>query len=130
MGDHALEYMTGGEALVLGGTGRNVAAGMSGGLAWVLDLDAARVNTELVDPVPLTDSDVDRVETLLRRHVDMTGSAVAQRLLDAGAPAWRERFTKLLPRDYARVLAARADAEAAGLGEDETVRTMMEAAHG
>ncbi len=130
VGDHALEYMTGGEALVLGGTGRNVAAGMSGGLAWVLDLDAARVNTELVDPVPLTDSDVDRVETLLRRHVDMTGSAVAQRLLDAGAPAWRERFTKLLPRDYARVLAARADAEAAGLGEDETVRTMMEAAHG
>ncbi len=130
VGDHALEYMTGGEALVLGGTGRNVAAGMSGGLAWVLDLDAARVNTELVDPVPLTDSDVDRVETLLRRHVDMTGSAVAQRLLDAGAPAWRERFTKLLPRDYARVLAARADAEAAGLGEAETVRTMMEAAHG
>ena len=60
----------------------------------------------------------------------MTGSTVAQQLLDAGAPAWRERFTKLLPRDYARVLAARADAEAAGLPETETIRTMMEASHG
>ncbi len=130
VGDHACEYMTGGEALILGPTGRNVGAGMSGGLAWILDLDRDRLNTELVDAAELTDSDVDRIETLLRRHVDMTGSAVAQRLLDSGAPAWRGRFTKLLPRDYARVLAARADAEAAGLSTDETVAKMMEAAHG
>ena len=130
VGDHACEYMTGGEALILGPTGRNVGAGMSGGLAWVLDLVRDRVNTELVDAVDITDSDVDRIETLLARHVDMTGSAVAQRLLDAGAPAWRGRFTKLLPRDYARVLAAREDAEAAGLSADETVERMMEAAHG
>ena len=103
---------------------------MSGGLAWVLDLNRDRVNNELVDPTDLTDSDVDRIETLLRRHVDMTGSAVAQRLLDEGSQAWRGRFTKLLPRDYARVLAARADAEAAGLSTEDTVTKMMEAAHG
>ncbi len=130
VGDHACEYMTGGEALILGRTGRNVAAGMSGGLAWVLDLNRARLNTELVDAWPLTDSDVDRIETLLRRHVAMTGSAVAQRLLDAGAASWRGRFSKLVPRDFARVLAARADAEAAGLSEEETVSKMMEATHG
>ena len=128
VGDHALEYMTGGEAVILGPTGRNLAAGMSGGTAWVLDLDPALVNTELVDTLPLGDSDADRVETLLRRHVDMTGSTVAQALLDSGT--WRERFTTLLPRDYARVLAARAQAEAANLDEQETVRMMMEASHG
>ncbi|MFT3877990.1 MAG: glutamate synthase large subunit [Propioniciclava sp.] len=130
VGDHACEYMTGGEALILGRTGRNVAAGMSGGLAWVLDLNTDRLNTELVDAWPLTDSDVDRIETLLRRHVAMTGSAVAQRLLDGGTDSWRGRFSKLLPRDFARVLAARADAEAAGLSDEETVTKMMEAAHG
>ncbi|MFP5416139.1 MAG: glutamate synthase large subunit [Actinomycetes bacterium] len=130
VGDHACEYMTGGEALILGPTGRNVAAGMSGGIAWVLDLVRARLNTEMVDAVDLTDSDVDRIETLLRRHVAETGSAVAQRLLDAGAAAWRRRFTKVLPRDYARVIAARAQAEADGLGEEETIDKMMEAAHG
>ncbi len=130
VGDHACEYMTGGEALILGRTGRNVAAGMSGGVAWILDLDAGRLNTELVDPVPLTDADADRIATLLRRHAEQTGSTVARGLLDAGAASWRERFTKIVPRDYARVLAARADAEASGLSETETVERMMEAAHG
>lgn len=130
VGDHACEYMTGGEVLILGPTGRNVAAGMSGGLAWVLDLDAGRLNTELVDAAGLTDPDVDRIETLLRRHFEMTGSAVARRLLDGGAEAWRGRFTKVLPRDYARVLDARARAQASGLGEEETMTMMREAVHG
>lgn len=130
VGDHGCEYMTGGEALVLGPTGRNFAAGMSGGVAWVLDLDPGRLNTELVDPLELTDADCARIAELLHWHVAETGSAVAQRLLDAGEAAWRGRFTRVLPRDYARVLAARADAEAAGLSESDTVEKMMEAAHG
>jgi len=130
VGDHACEYMTGGEALILGGTGRNVAAGMSGGVAWVLDLNEHRLNPELVDAEALTDADVSRIAELLGRHVAETGSTVASALLDAGADAWRGRFTKVLPRDYARVLRARAEAEAAGLGEEETVSKMMEAAHG
>ena len=130
VGDHACEYMTGGEALIIGPTGRNVGAGMSGGVAWVLDLNTARVNTELVDAVALTEPDVARVRELLAKHVAETDSPVAQRLLDAGPDAVAQRFTKLLPRDYARVLAARADAEAAGLSEEETVAKMMEATHG
>jgi len=130
VGDHACEYMTGGEALVLGPTGRNVAAGMSGGVAWLLDLDPDRLNTELADPVALTEADLDRVTELLVRHRDETGSPVAQRLLDAGRADLARRFTKVLPRDYARVLAAREDAEASGLDEETTVKLMMEAAHG
>ena len=130
VGDHGCEYMTGGEALVIGSTGRNFAAGMSGGIAWVLDLDLGRLNTEMVDPVELTEMDVDRVTELLRRHVAETGSTRATELLDAGREAVAERFTKVLPRDYARVLTARADAEAAGLSEQETIEKMMEAAHG
>lgn len=129
VGDHACEYMTGGEALICGPTGRNIAAGMSGGVAWILDLDQDRLNTEMVDAVPLDPDDLARVATLLRRHLAETGSAVAERLLaDPGALA--TRFTKVLPRDYARILRARAEAEARGLGDDETVAMMMEASHG
>jgi glutamate synthase (NADPH/NADH) large chain len=129
VGDHACEYMTGGEALICGPTGRNIAAGMSGGVAWILDLDQDRLNTEMVDAVPLDPDDLARVATLLRRHLAETGSAVAERLLaDPGALA--TRFTKVLPRDYARILRARAEAEARGLGGDETVAMMMEASHG
>ena len=130
VGDHAAEYMTGGEALILGPTGRNVAAGMSGGVVWVLDLDLALLNTELADPVPLSDADLDRVTVLLTRHRDETGSPVAANLLAAGRDELARRLTKVLPRDYARVLAARADAEAAGLDSETTVKLMMEAAHG
>ena len=81
VGDHACEYMTGGRVLILGPTGRNVAAGMSGGVAYVLDLDADRVNTELVDLDPLRESDEKVVHDLLVRHRQWTGSAVAAGLL-------------------------------------------------
>ncbi|WP_040162569.1 glutamate synthase large subunit [Nigerium massiliense] len=130
VGDHACEYMTGGEALILGPTGRNVAAGMSGGLAWILDLNRDLLNTEMVDAVELTDLDVRRVTELLGRHAEQTGSPVAQKLLDAGEDALRTRFTKVLPRDFARIMDARDSAEAEGLGEDEITARMMEAAHG
>ncbi len=132
VGDHGCEYMTGGTVLVLGPTGRNFAAGMSGGVAYVLDMDHRRLNTELVDPRPLDAADVARVRGLLQQHAYETGSAVAGRLLDGEAvdSVIGERFTKVLPRDYARVLAARTEAEANGLDDDATTLMMMEATRG
>ena len=130
VGDHACEYMTGGEVLIIGPTGRNIAAGMSGGVAWVLDLMPERLNSELVDALPLEADDVSRVRALLGRHAEETGSAVAERLLALSDDELRDRFTMLMPRDYARVLKARADAELAGLDEETTVKLMMEASHG
>ncbi|GAB3623220.1 glutamate synthase large subunit [Mariniluteicoccus endophyticus] len=129
VGDHACEYMTGGRVLVIGGTGRNFAAGMSGGVAYVTDLVEDNLNRELVDVVEMTDDDIAQVSDLLRRHHEETGSASAKRLLDSGAEGLRTQVTKVLPRDYARVLAARAEAEAEGLDEATTTARMMEAAH-
>ena len=125
-GDHACEYMTGGRVLILGATGRNVAAGMSGGVAHVLDLNAARVNTEMVDLEAVDDADWDLIRTLLRRHQEETGSTVAGALLDAG-DAGRARFTTVMPRDYKRVLQAKARAEAEGR---DVLTAIMEATHG
>jgi glutamate synthase (NADPH/NADH) large chain len=103
---------------------------MSGGRAWVLDLDRPRLNTELVDPLPLAADDVGRVRALLGEHRDETGSAVAARLLTLADAELAARFTLLLPRDYARVLRARDEALAAGLDEAATTEKMMEASHG
>ncbi len=130
VGDHACEYMTGGEALVIGPTGRNFAAGMSGGLAYVLDLNKKRLNTEMVDPIKLDALDVTRVRDLLAQHGEETGSPVARRLLELTDAELTKRFTKVVPRDFARVMRARAEAEAAGLDEAEATNKMMEAAHG
>ncbi len=131
VGDHGCEYMTGGTVLVLGGIGRNFAAGMSGGVAYVLDLPVERVNTELVDVQPLRPSDLDVVATLLRQHADETGSAVAQRLL-ADWPAPSQRLSLVLPRDYQRVLDVRSAAQAEGLDldGDQVWNRIMEASRG
>jgi glutamate synthase (NADPH/NADH) large chain len=115
--------------VVLGGTGRNVAAGMSGGIAYFLDLDTSLLNTEMVDAMDLTEADREQVRSLVNRHLEETGSAVAQGLL-ADWPNVVRRFTKVLPRDYARVLAARDQAEREGLDEAATTTRMMDAAHG
>ncbi|GAA0954569.1 glutamate synthase large subunit [Kribbella koreensis] len=126
VGDHACEYMTGGRVVVIGATGRNFAAGMSGGVAHVLDLDPALVNPELVDLLPLTEAESELLHDLVRRHHEETGSERAEKLLgDWTASA--ARFTTVMPRDYARVLAAKAAAERDGLDEDATTRAMMEA---
>ena len=130
VGDHACEYMTGGEALILGPTGRNLAAGMSGGTAWVLDLDPAMLNTDMADPVQITDQGLTRVRELLACHLDRTGSAVAARLLELTDDELRPRLTMLVPRDYARVLAAKQEAQAQGLSDEEVTDAMMEASHG
>ncbi|CAQ02103.1 glutamate synthase large subunit [Clavibacter sepedonicus] len=125
VGDHALEYMTGGLALVLGGTGRNIGAGMSGGTAYVIDLDRDRINTDALasgelELHPLGSADAEIVLDLLRRHLAETGSTVAERLL-AEPETSMERFTKILPRDYAAVLATRQTAVDEGLDPDGDV---------
>ncbi|NUR56509.1 MAG: glutamate synthase subunit alpha, partial [Acidobacteria bacterium] len=115
VGDHGCEYMTGGRVVVLGKTGRNFAAGMSGGIAYVLDADGAfprRCNRELVDLDPLDSADDEAVlRELLERHLEHTGSAVAARVL-ATWPQVIADFVKVMPRDYKRVLAGQAAAQA------------------
>ncbi|WP_228545716.1 glutamate synthase large subunit [Microcella flavibacter] len=125
VGDHALEYMTGGTALIIGGTGRNLGAGMSGGTAYVLDLERERVNTQALatgelELGPLDAEDRVVVADLLRRHHDETGSAVAERLLAEGSAAL-DRIVKVLPRDFAAVLATRQTALDEGLDPDGDV---------
>ena len=103
---------------------------MSGGVAWVLDLRTDRLNTELVDAVPLSADDLIEVSNLLARHAELTGSTIARELLDGGPELIAQRLTTVLPRDYAKVLRAQAEARAAGLDEAATTELMMEAAHG
>ena len=113
VGDHALEYMTGGVAVILGPTGRNLGAGMSGGIAYVLDLDPERVNTEMIDLDSLGTEDYERLQGVLARHAEETDSSVARALL-ADWPASARRFTLIMPRDYKRVLRLAAEAEQKG----------------
>ncbi|HEX6337987.1 MAG TPA: glutamate synthase large subunit [Jiangellaceae bacterium] len=125
-GDHACEYMTGGTVVILGPTGRNVAAGMSGGEAYVLDLATDRVNPGMVDIEQPTADELENVRALVQRHVDETGSTLGEKLL-ADWPATATRFSKIMPRDYKRVLAAKAAAERDGR---DVLEAIMEAAHG
>jgi glutamate synthase (NADPH/NADH) large chain len=121
--------MTGGHAVVLGETGRNFAAGMSGGVAYVLDLRPANVNTELVAIEAPAEADRHWLRETVQQHFEETGSAVAAELLaDWGSGV--SRFSKIMPRDYKAVLAAKDAAERDGLSESETVAKMMEAANG
>jgi glutamate synthase (NADPH/NADH) large chain len=129
VGDHGCEYMTGGRVVVIGPTGRNFAAGMSGGISFVLDAKGdfkRRCNLEMVELDSLDADDVEQVRELLRRHVRYTSSTLAQKLLDR----WKStqlKFVKVMPKDYKRVLAAITKARQTGVPEDQAV---MEAAHG
>jgi glutamate synthase (NADPH/NADH) large chain len=118
VGDHGCEYMTGGRVLVLGPTGRNFAAGMSGGVAYLLDADPERVNPEMVDLEPLDADDENTVRDLLARHAKETGSPVATVLLEDWRP---ERYTRVMPRDYKRVLTAMREAEQSGQDANELI---------
>ncbi|MFE6722266.1 glutamate synthase large subunit [Streptomyces albidoflavus] len=131
VGDHGCEYMTGGHAVVLGETGRNFAAGMSGGIAYVIDLDPDRVNAGNAAAVEgLDDTDRQWLHDVVRRHQEETGSTVAGKLLADWENALT-RFSKIIPTTYKAVLAAKDAAELAGLSETETTEKMMEAAtHG
>ncbi len=129
VGDHGCEYMTGGRAVVLGPTGRNFGAGMSGGIAFVHDPDDTffrRLNGEMVDLEPLDPDDGEWLRDALRTHEHLTGSPVAQRLLQRWHSEVR-RFKKVMPRDYKRVLEAARIAEESGQNVDEAI---MAAAHG
>jgi glutamate synthase (NADPH/NADH) large chain len=132
VGDHGCEYMTGGRVVVLGATGRNFGAGMSGGIAYVYDPDGvfpAKVNPEMVELESLDADDVAWLQTTLTAHRDHTGSEVAAQILDL----WNvesPRFRKVMPKDYKRVLTVMKDAEAAGLSEAEVLDKVMEAARG
>ena len=106
--------MTGGRVVILGRTGRNFAAGMSGGIAYVLDRTgtfAERCNPGMVDLEALDDDDAELVRRLVRRHVDHTASACGQAVLDQWDTA-QPAFVKVVPRDYKRVLMAEAKARA------------------
>jgi glutamate synthase domain-containing protein 2/glutamate synthase domain-containing protein 1/glutamate synthase domain-containing protein 3 len=116
VGDHGCEYMTGGRVVVLGPTGRNFAAGMSGGIAYVYDKDRQfdrRCNSELVDLETLSDEDSREVQELIREHIARTGSLVGRNILASWERGVRERFVKVMPRDYKRALAELAAQEAA-----------------
>jgi glutamate synthase (NADPH/NADH) large chain len=126
VGDHALEYMTGGRAVILGPTGRNVAAGMSGGIAYVLDLARHRVNTEMVDIEQLDGEAAQWLRDVLVRYSEDTESPVAAALL-ADWGRWADQFSVIMPRDYRRALEAQRMAEANGTDVD---RALMEAARG
>jgi glutamate synthase (ferredoxin) len=130
VGDHGCEYMTGGRVVIIGKTGRNFAAGMSGGIAYVLDENQEfRVHCNL-DMVELEDIDEDddarTITGLLTKHVQYTQSSVAKRILDNWSE-YRSRFVKVMPSDYKRVLNAIKTAREKGMDEDEAI---MEAAHG
>ncbi|MBN9611233.1 MAG: glutamate synthase subunit alpha [Actinobacteria bacterium 69-20] len=128
-GDHALEYMTGGRVIVLGRTGRNVAAGMSGGLAFLLDAAPALVNPDMVELSGPDDDDTNWLETTLYDYATRTESPLARSLLKDW-PTAAARFTRILPQDYARVLWVRRRAEIDGLTDAETDALIMEKSHG
>ncbi len=130
VGDHGCEYMTGGRVVVLGPTGRNFGAGMSGGIAYVYDpaeVFASKVNYEMVELEELDDADREFLRDTVTRHRDLTGSVVAERIL----MSWETEssaFRKVMPKDYKRVLTVIAESQAAGLDESQTVDRIMEAA--
>jgi len=129
VGDHGLEYMTGGRVVVLGHTGRNFAAGMSGGEAYVYDPDetfAKRCNAEMVELEKLDNpTEMDEVEAMIRRHFEYTGSPLAKQMLDHwGASV--QKFTKVMPRDYKRAMEAYAQVAAEGLSGDDAQMAAFE----
>ena len=123
VGDHGCEYMTGGRVVILGQTGRNFAAGMSGGIAYVYDPQARlaqNLNAEMVDLEPLDDADGEWLREMLAAHLEATESAVAERIL-ADWPRQLGDFVKVMPRDYKRVLEAIAEAERTGADVDAAI---------
>src|SRR5262249_40709323 len=123
VGDHGCEYMTGGRVVVLGRTGRNFAAGMSGGIAYVIDEEgdfAQRCNLQMVDLETLEDPREEAfVRGLIERHLELTRSARAQAFL-ANWAQLREKFVKIMPLDYRRVLAEK----------ERTAKTLVMVQHG
>ena len=129
VGDHGCEYMTGGKVVVLGPTGRNFAAGMSGGIAYILDEAgdfATRCNQQMVALEKMDEAEAEEVRQLIKRHADYTKSQKAFKVL----ALWEEmlpKFVKVMPKDYKRVLQALAKAQADGLSGDDALNAAFEA---
>ncbi|HTI74611.1 MAG TPA: glutamate synthase subunit alpha, partial [Mycobacterium sp.] len=123
VGDHGCEYMTGGKVVILGPTGRNFAAGMSGGVAYLYDPAGAlgeNLNAEMVDLDEMDADDIEWLGGMIQAHVDATDSVVGQRVLSD----WEnelKNFVKVMPRDFKRVLVAIAEAERTGNDVDEAI---------
>jgi glutamate synthase (ferredoxin) len=130
VGDHGCEYMTGGRVVILGRTGRNFAAGMSGGIAYVLDEEGdfeRRCNKGMVDLEPLAErEDLEVVRDLIRKHAEYTQGTLARKIL-ANWDHMYSKFVKVMPRDYKRAVTAMKRAEAEGIPWEKAV---MEGAHG
>jgi glutamate synthase domain-containing protein 3 len=129
VGDHGCEYMTGGRVVILGPTGRNFAAGMSGGIAYVLDENRElrrNCNTEMVGTGPLDDpSEVELVLAMLRRHRELTGSKRAHNVLVSWS-LFRPLFVRVIPHDYRRVLEAQNKMLATGMSREEAEMAAFE----
>jgi glutamate synthase (ferredoxin) len=129
VGDHGCEYMTGGRIVVLGNTGRNFAAGMTGGIAYVFDWDGdfnGKFNHEMVELEKMDDpSEIANVKDMINRHAELTFSPLAYRILSDWDKAC-QRMIKVLPRDYKRMLQAIHDVEATGVTGDEAVMMAFE----
>jgi glutamate synthase (ferredoxin) len=129
VGDHGCEYMTGGRVVVLGPTGRNFAAGMSGGIAYLLDENnetAARINTQMVEVGRVEDpKEADELKALIEKHVAATGSEHAKGIL-AAWPTKLPKFLRVIPKDYKRVLACLKRAHDQGLSGDEAIMAAFE----
>ncbi|AFZ35796.1 Glutamate synthase (ferredoxin) [Stanieria cyanosphaera PCC 7437] len=129
IGDHGCEYMTGGKVVILGKTGRNFAAGMSGGVAYILDEQgdfAIRCNTQMADIEPLDEEDREIVYQMIEKHEDYTKSQKAAKVL-ANWQEFAPKFVKVMPRDYKRVLLAIKQAIAEGLSGDDALNAAFEA---
>jgi glutamate synthase (ferredoxin) len=129
VGDHGCEYMTGGTVVVLGSTGRNFAAGMSGGIAYILDLKndfAPKCNMQMVALEKLSDpEEIEDLKRLIQKHAQLTGSALASNILNL----WSEmlpKFVKVMPKDYKRVLESLKKVKASGLSGDDAVMAAFE----
>ena len=129
VGDHACEYMTGGKVVVLGPTGRNFAAGMSGGVAYVYDPDGTfpgRCNKSMVGLEAVLDSaEADDLHAFIQRHAELTGSTLAAKILANWTPNL-PRFVKVMPHDYKRVLQSIERAKADGLSGEEAINAAFE----
>ena len=124
VGDHACEYMTGGTVVILGKTGRNLAAGMSGGRAFVLDLNPSLVNTEMVDVLTVPADQSEKLKAIVSKFHAETGSVVAQNLLEEWS-AGIQRFSMVMPRDYAKVLKVIHTAELEGRSPEQAIMEVL-----
>jgi glutamate synthase (ferredoxin) len=130
VGDHGCEYMTGGRVVVIGPTGRNFAAGMSGGIAYVLDAAgdfAGHCNKQMVELEKLTgEAEIQEVKAMIEKHVQYTGSDLGKQILNL----WNEmvpKFVKIIPKDYKRVLESLERVKSSGLTGEEAIMAAFEA---